>query len=644
MSSNQLIDEVVKLREIELNPPQAEALNNGFLNGGNSVIAWPAGSGKTLMGEIAILQAIDQGKKALYLVPLRALANEKSEYFQAYNGSRLSLTIRTGDYDNKDDDLIDYDLIISTYEKMDSILRHKASWINQCGLIVVDESHNITERKRGPTLEILLTRLRYKCPGAKLVLLSAVMSNADEIASWLGAKLFQSEWRAVPLAEGVYYNGEITWKDNSKTRINTLISEPSSALAWDIVNKGAQCLVFCNSRKKTLMTAGFLARCLSTTISQYELRALSEIATVIRDPSLASYIRQGVAFHNAGLSSHDRMIVEEGFRRNMIKAIASTTTLAAGVNLPARRVVLQTINRWDQGREVPIPKYEYSNAAGRAGRIGLDPYGESIIIAEHLASVPYLLAYLRQPNEQIISRLTEPNALHSHVLATIKLEQPIAANQVKDFFTKTFGFSQIPASLLDNLTDESLTLLNKLQLTYIKEDKYNTTLIGSKVCECYISPLSYPPILVALGEPFTIEGWFKTICSLPDFEARSNIDWPFVLNRWINEVPENEMIVQSGDLKLVVELAQWLIYSSRIVAALRNEREKAKQLEELELRVRYGIREEIISLCELKWVGRERGRAMFNLGLRNKEDVKNNPHLVERAVGHSWAQRILDNR
>ncbi|MEM3381047.1 MAG: DEAD/DEAH box helicase, partial [Candidatus Bathyarchaeia archaeon] len=205
-----------------LYPPQIEAIRAGALKGKNILLASPTASGKTLVAELCIIHNIlkDRGK-SLYLTPLRALANEKYEEFQKYNslkksnGENITVAISTGDFDSADEWLGRYDIIVSTNEKVDSLLRHKATWMNEIRTIVADEIHLLTDQDRGPTLEITLTRLMKLNPEAQLLALSATVSNADDIARWIDGVAITTDWRPVPLREGVYYGGEILFKDGS---------------------------------------------------------------------------------------------------------------------------------------------------------------------------------------------------------------------------------------------------------------------------------------------------------------------------------------------------------------------------------------------------------------------------------------------
>ena len=194
----------------ELFPPQVEAIRAGALKGRNLLLASPTASGKTLIAEIcAVKHILENDGKVLYLSPLRALANEKYEEFKKYealvksDGGRIRVGISTGDYDSSDPWLGRYDIIVTTNEKCDSLLRHRSPWIDEITLIVADEIHLLNDLDRGPTLEIVLTRLRQVNPDAQLLALSATVSNAEDIAEWLNAIPITMNWRPVKLREGV---------------------------------------------------------------------------------------------------------------------------------------------------------------------------------------------------------------------------------------------------------------------------------------------------------------------------------------------------------------------------------------------------------------------------------------------------------
>jgi helicase len=192
-----------------LRPSQAKAVEAGLLEGENLLVATPTASGKTLIAILAFLRATKQGMKGVYVAPLKALASEKAREFKNYP---FTSTLSVGDYDENDTSLGDYDVIITTPEKLDSVLRHTTPWIAQVSCVVVDEVHLLGDNHRGPTLEILLTLLRHVLPKAQIVALSATVQNSAEMAAWLQAKLVTDTWRPVELREGMHTQHGIVYK------------------------------------------------------------------------------------------------------------------------------------------------------------------------------------------------------------------------------------------------------------------------------------------------------------------------------------------------------------------------------------------------------------------------------------------------
>ena len=179
----------------ELYPPQAEAIEAGLLDGSNIVAAIPTASGKTLLAELAMLKAIKKGGKALYIVPLRALASEKYEHFLKMTPLSVKTGISTGDFESRDERLGSNDIIVATSEKVDSLLRNGVKWLEDITCVVVDEVHLLDSAHRGPTLEVVITKLRKLNSEAQIIALSATVGNAHEIAKWLSANLILSDWR-----------------------------------------------------------------------------------------------------------------------------------------------------------------------------------------------------------------------------------------------------------------------------------------------------------------------------------------------------------------------------------------------------------------------------------------------------------------
>lgn len=197
----------------ELRPAQAKAVKAGLLEGKNLLVCTPTASGKTLIAELAALCAILNGKgKAVYIVPLKALASEKYKDFKQRYGSLIKIAISTGDLDSSDNYLADYDLLFMTSEKMDSLLRHHSPWIKSVKVVIIDEVHLLNDPSRGPTLEILITILKQLLPGMQLIALSATIGNAEELAEWLAASLVVDAWRPVKLHQGIFLDNRIQFK------------------------------------------------------------------------------------------------------------------------------------------------------------------------------------------------------------------------------------------------------------------------------------------------------------------------------------------------------------------------------------------------------------------------------------------------
>ncbi|MBI4144298.1 DEAD/DEAH box helicase [Candidatus Woesearchaeota archaeon] len=197
------------LANCELRPCQEKAVSAGVLDGKSVLVCSPTASGKTLVGELACVKTVYSGKKAVYVVPLIALANEKYRQFQARYSSLFRIGLSSGDLDSLDPALASFDLLVCTAEKLDSLVRHKASWIFDVGCLVVDEIHLLNEPSRGPVLEVVITLLRSLLPKLQIVGLSATIGNPEELAGWLGAALVKDSWRPVPLHQGVYLEGKL---------------------------------------------------------------------------------------------------------------------------------------------------------------------------------------------------------------------------------------------------------------------------------------------------------------------------------------------------------------------------------------------------------------------------------------------------
>lgn len=193
----------------EFRPSQEKSINAGLFDAKNLLVCTPTASGKTLIAELAMLNSIyDHKGKAIYIVPLKALASEKyKEFKNKYHDVKVALSI--GDTDSADNHLASYDLIVTVSEKLDSLLRHHAPWLKYVNVVIIDEIHLLNDVSRGPTLEIVITLLKKMLTKMQLIGLSATIGNETALANWLGAVLVKDDWRPVDLYKGVYLDGEI---------------------------------------------------------------------------------------------------------------------------------------------------------------------------------------------------------------------------------------------------------------------------------------------------------------------------------------------------------------------------------------------------------------------------------------------------
>ena len=671
-----------------LYPPQEDAIRAGVLEGKNLVLASPTASGKTLIAELAILKAIlEKGGKALYLTPLRALASEKFEDFSKYTsvekgpGSKIRVGLTSGDYDSSDNYLTNYDIIISTNEKADSLLRHRSSWIMDVGVVVADEIHLLTEADRGPTLEVVLTRLLKTNPKIQVIALSATIKNASELAEWLNAVPVTTEWRPVPLREGVYYDGQIQFKDGSSRLIQHTEQPPIFDIALDVVKNDGQVLLFAETRRLAVEMGKKASTALRRYLPRTDRKGLEIIAQRILSSGertrlgevLAEQTLNGAAFHHAGLPGAHRKIIEDAFKTGRLKILSATPTLAAGVNLPARTVIITSYERYEPGYgRYPISVLEYKQFCGRAGRPRYDKYGEAILLARTEDEQDYLIKnYALADPERIWSKLGAEKVLRPHVLATIATRFANSEEGLIKFFSKTFYAFQYDPKMIKSKLGAILKFLNREQMVEFDGEDLTATRFGRRVSELYIDPVSAvilrdglytrakhvtdvsllhlisrtpdiaPKLYPRKGEDemldlFAREHQDEFMCETPDFYAETNgityeeflseVKCARVLYEWINETSEDGILeahkVEPGDILRMVNTAEWLLHATYDLADLFGHKDLSKFTRELQIRVAKGVKSELIELVQLEGVGRGRARALFNARYRTIEELK----------------------
>ena len=674
---------------VELYPPQEEAVRAGVLEGKNFVLASPTASGKTLIAELCGLKhVLEKNGKVVYLSPLRALANEKFDEFKKYtsirksDGKRLSVGISTGDFDSGDPWLGRYDVIVTTNEKADSLLRHRVKWMDDLSLVVADEVHLLNDGDRGPTLEVVLARLMQINPEIQVLALSATIHNVDEIASWLKAAYVTTEWRPVSLKEGVLLHEEIQYKDGGARKIDKKTRDTTINLVLNTIRTGGQTLVFASTRKSSVALAKKIASYTSKVLSKPAKRGLMREADKIMSAGerthvsdlLAGLVECGTAFHHAGLAGSHRRLIEDLFRERKIKVLTATPTLAFGVNLPARTVVIHDYRRWEPGYgNYPIKVLEYKQMAGRAGRPKYDKIGESVLIAKVADEADYLMEnYVLARPERIWSRLAVEKVIRGHVLATIASDFAHTENGIYEFFGKTFYAYQYDVRAIKSILAKILKYLYDEEMLELFGSEIYTTKFGKRVSELYIDPLSGVEIrdalrcktarvtdlsllhlishtpdmgpvmrpysreldeLAVLVEEHKEELFFEVPDEWNDRvayeEFLGEVKTAVVLKNWIEETSEEKLLerfrVQPGDLYRTIENAKWLLHATHELGRLAGNKEVLPLASEMVERVAKGIKKELVPIVKLQGIGRVRGRIMYNAGFQTIEDIKHAP-------------------
>ncbi|MGQ4910589.1 MAG: DEAD/DEAH box helicase [Candidatus Thorarchaeota archaeon] len=674
--NRRIIAHLEKLGFDNLFPPQAEAFKTGVLEGKNLVLAVPTSSGKTLVAEICMIRSILDGRgKALYLVPLKSLAREKYNDFRKYEELGITVAMSVGDYDSPGVTLRNADIIVLTTEKADSLIRHKTEWLDELGIVVVDEVHLINDVSRGPTLEMVLAKLIQTIKPLQVVALSATISNADQMAQWLKAELVLSSWRPVPLTEGVYSEGKITFNDGSTKQVPRLYREELANIVCDTLEEEGQVLLFVSNRRSTVSLAKRLAPSLRKYISDTEMKKLKKLAKMVGSgPSLpeasvtlARVIASGIAFHHAGLDNRERALVEEGFKENLLKVIVATPTLAAGVNLPARRVIIRDYRRFEASRgSYPIPVLEYKQMAGRAGRPKYDEYGEAVLIARNESEGEDLFFnYIEAEPEDIESKLASPRAIRFHLLASIASEMTQDQEEINQLVDSTFFSYQFERYEIDYHILSALEYLESNGLILDDSNRFTATPIGRRASQLYIDPetaILFRDIL-STNKVTTIFGLLHLICHSPDqptsyvtrAESDEYIDFVYshvddflvpppmenesydymrflgetktarILNDWIDEVTQKEITerhrVGMGDVHRFTQSANWLVYAASEIARIIDASHHIPTLRNLRARLKHGVRDDILELVSLRGIGRTRGRMLHNYNLRTLSDL-----------------------
>lgn len=461
---HELLTEWEGLFKNGLNNLQLSAVNDyRILDGSSLLVIAPTSSGKTFSGELASARALVEGKKAVFLLPYRALVNEKYDQFYQLYGEKLGNRIIrcTGDYQDQNNDFIKgkYDIALLTYEMFLNLSIAMPFVLNNIGLVVLDEAQFITDPVRGISVELLLTNLimaRNRGVTPQLVVLSAVIGDSNNFETWLGTKKLVTTERPIPLTEGVLdRNGIFKYLDSlgntnqeqmlSPREIVVRKAKPSAQdiivpLVKALVANGEKVIVFRNQK-------GFAEGCASYLSKELGLQAATDVLSTLPKQDLSSTSSRlkdclvgGVAFHDTNLNRLERTMVERAFRdpNSKVRVLAATTTLAAGLNTPASTVILAEQEFvGEDGRAFTVA--EYKNMAGRAGRVGFNEKGKAIILADNGYDPEVLFLKYVMGRLDNLSSSFDPDALDTWIIRLLVQVKGVTKGELVGLLANTYG-------------------------------------------------------------------------------------------------------------------------------------------------------------------------------------------------------------
>jgi len=672
------------------NAMQAETLPALLERDENVVVSAPTASGKTAVAEVAIAKTIDRGGTALFLAPLRALTNEKESEWDRFEELGYSVYVVTGERDLNPRRAERADVLVMTPEKADSATRKhdssRYSFVTDVDCVVIDEVHLLDADRRGSVLEVTISRLRRLCD-PRIVALSATMTNIDDVAEWLEAPAettfaFGDDYRPVPLNADVktYSHGENAFADKYRRLYRALdLVEPH-------LREDGQSLVFVSSRQDTVQAAKKTRDELAERDIPIGARGDYDFhndASELNNNTLRQSVLDGVGFHHAGLSREDKNLVEQWFREGKLAILFSTSTLAWGVNLPARCVVIRDTKLHDplEG-EVDMSPLDVLQMLGRAGRPGYDEHGYAWVITDRSEADKY--RRLLRDGKEIESRLAE--SLDSHLNAEIAMGTIRDLDDVLDWLETTFYYVRAnnapdrydaAGSLREQASSTMRGLVDRGFVEMDDDLRVSATALGRLASRFYLrldTARHFGDLADAAGERELSErDILSAVAGAGEFDSVSaRTDERDAVHAVLgDDRTDQETVVDvdldSGQRKVLAILEAsmrgttpselqsdaWVIRqnANRLLAALQaflaefDGARAANLARRIEARVEHGISDDAVGLTAIDGIGSGRASKLAAEGLATPADVvaAGVEGLVDAGLSEGVAERVLES-
>lgn len=610
------------------------------------IIAAATSAGKTIAAEMFLAQTIRVRKqKGMYLAPLRALASEKIGDWQEkiHHFSDLNLSICTGDYRltaKRKKELEAADLIIMTSEMLNSRCRNfneeKNGWLKEIGCLVVDESHLLTVPGRGDHLEAGLMKFTEFNPHCRIVFLSATMPNVDEISDWVSyilthrdTCLVSSTYRPCPLNVHYekYWDGERTYEDNELQKVN---------LAMQIVDYYPEdkFLIFVHTKKTG------------------ELMKLALQRAKIK-----------CEYHNADLDKAKRTQVEQDFKSDSsLRVIVATSTLAWGLNLPARRVIVLGVHRGLN----EVATYDVAQMVGRAGRPSYDPVGDAYVLLPE-KTFDMHKARLKKPQRIESQMLDQMGGRHKilafHLVSEVHQGTIQNRDDVHHWYKRSLACFQTH-ELDEQVVNDTIDLLKKIGAIWEEEGKLTVTSVGKVASIFYYSPFDVADmkrnftqlfnsgrqeddycLSFALGNIDTLRCGIVSKAEreeMAQYTSKINLLFPegYIAEPAIKAGYAYYTLLSGHPNPVLAGYSRGLQFdfprTNQVLQAIDSftgKWGKKGWLHHLMLRMAYGVRGPQAYLCQLPHVGKVRANKLYHAGVKTIQDVAENPNLARSLLG-----------